>query len=147
MASSFIASVNPQYGPIGGYNVVDETGASPPPSTATIINATVAGQPITSANTIQFVNLEAGGSGIVHSAVGFTGASFPAKPFPFPSPLATPTESSISNSAAWSTGLIGSPVQTVCYSQEFALRAGTYYFGDFNYYNITTFQDVLVVAQ
>jgi hypothetical protein len=146
MASGFAATTDPTYGNIAGYAVIDITGSSSPPNTAMVIKQTTGGQLITPQNTIQFANLEPGASGLVHSAVGFTGNSFPSKPYAFPAPMASPTASLISNSVAWSTGLITAPPQAVCYSQEFSLSPGTYYFGDFNYYNITTFQDVLVVS-
>ena len=146
MASGFVATTDPLYGNIAGYAVIDLTGASPSPIAATIIDKTVAGTSITSQNTVQFVNLEPSGSTILHSAVGFAGAAFPAKPFAFPSPLASPTASAVSTSAPWSTGLIAAPATMNCFSQEFTLKPGTYYFGDLTYYNITTFQDVLVVS-
>jgi hypothetical protein len=146
IASGFNAVAAPPYGNIGGYAVIDPTGASPAPPTAGLITATIGGNKITTQNTIQFTNLEQPGSPVLHSAVGFVGGSFPAKPFAFPSPEASPTASAVSTSKPWSTGLIASPVSTLCYSQEFTLQTGTYYFGDFSYYNLTTFQDVLIVS-
>jgi hypothetical protein len=145
IASGFAATTS-TYGNIAGYAVVDPTGASPPPSSATVIDHTVSGVPIKSTNVIQFANLEPSSSGLIHSAVGFAGNAFPAKPYAFPSPQPSQIGSAVSTTLAWSTGLLGTPAQDICYSREFTLSPGTYFFGDYNYYNITTFQGVLVVS-
>jgi hypothetical protein len=46
----------------------------------------------------------------------------------------------------WSTGRLASPVSEQCYSQTFTLSPGVYYFGDLDYYNLSNFRDVLIVA-
>jgi hypothetical protein len=33
-----------------------------------------------------------------------------------------------------------------CFSQTFTLTVGTFYFGDYDYYNLTNMRDVLVVT-
>lgn len=146
IASAFLPATDPTYGNIGGYAVIDPTGASPAPDTTTRIDKTVSGAQITAANTLQFVNLEVPGSTIIHSAVGFLSGNFPAKPYAFPQAAASPSATAITSVTQWSTGLLNSPPTTNCFSQEFTLSPGTYYFGDLNYYNITTFQDVLIVS-
>jgi hypothetical protein len=143
MANAFAAVTVAPYGKIGGYAVVDPSGASPAPQTAGIISMTVSGAPITSANTLQFTNLENPGS-IVHSAYGFSGDAFP-RDYRFPSPAPSPTATAIT-SGNWFTGLVPSLSTAQCFSQTFSLKPGTYYFGDYSYYNLTTFEDVLVVS-
>jgi len=146
MTSALAVVDDPTYGLVGGYAVFDPSGSNQPVTASVLNQQTPGGPPITSQNTIQFFNFEPNGASIVHSAVGFTGSGFPKKPFAFPTPEASPTASAISNTAAWSTGLITVPQNTLCFSQEFTLKPGIYYFGDYSYYNLTTFQDVLVVA-
>lgn len=145
MASAFTVVTVAPYGKIAGYAVVDPSGASPAPQTAGVINTTVSGAPITSQNTLQFTNLENPGA-IVHSAFGFTANTFPRTPYAFPSPVPSPTATAIVPNAKWFTGVIPSLAVAECYSQTFSLTPGTYYFGDYNYYNETTFEDVLVVS-
>ncbi|MHB8441655.1 MAG: hypothetical protein ACYDBM_06340, partial [Candidatus Tyrphobacter sp.] len=135
--------LSPTYGQIAGYALFDGLDI---PDQAQIISANYSGQPITTANTVQFTNIELGTSTIYHSAVAFSGQRFPATPYIFPSPAASPVGSVI-GSAFWSSGRIP-PAQNglLCFSQEFTLQAGTYYFGDLDYYNtITSYRDVLVV--
>ncbi|MGA8474902.1 MAG: hypothetical protein WB681_07510 [Candidatus Cybelea sp.] len=52
----------------------------------------------------------------------------------------------MSTSKLWSTGRIEAPVSQQCYSQTFTLTPGIYYFGDLDYYNLSNFRDVLIVA-
>jgi len=147
MAGAFAPVTVPTYGAIGEYAVIDQTGTSPPPSTAQVITTTVAGSPITPANVLQFENAEAGGSSVLHSAVGFLGGVFPQTPYAFPTAEASPVAGAITNTKAWSTGLVTAPVSNLCYSQSFTLTPGTYYFGDYSYYNFgASYRDVLVVS-
>jgi hypothetical protein len=41
---------------------------------------------------------------------------------------------------------VNAPTYQQCYSQTFTLAAGTYHFGDLDYYNLSNFRDVLIVA-
>lgn len=141
LAISFVSS---SYGSVYGYAV--DNGSGTLPSQAAVISTTSAGNPITSANTIQFTNSETSVN-VDHSAVLIsTKGPFPV-PYSFPKPAASPTGSQIS-STFWSTGRI--PPQTItgyaCYSQAFTLVPGTYYFGDLDSYNAVNFRDVLVVV-
>ncbi len=135
-------TVTSPYGQIAGYALFDGIDI---PGQAQVISKTYAGQPITTTNTVQFTNIELGAGTIFHSAVAFAG-KFPPTPYVFPSPAASPVGTVIGNSF-WSTGRIP-PAQSglLCFSQEFTLEPGTYYFGDLDYYNtITSYRDVLVV--
>ncbi|MEO6913148.1 MAG: hypothetical protein ABI182_03900 [Candidatus Baltobacteraceae bacterium] len=143
MGSSIGAATDSTYGNIGGYAVGDAVNDIFPNQAATITK-TLSGAAITLSNTLQFVNIENGTSAVNHSAAGFTTTSFPATPYTFPVALASPTNTII-GSGAWSTGRVSSAQSNLCASQEFTLKAGTYYFGDIDFYNITTFRDVLVV--
>jgi hypothetical protein len=136
------------YGTINGYAVVENNQF---PLEATLINQWMTGsgvtQPITTKNVLQFVNVDTAGS--AHSAVGFTTKAFPPTPYTFPTADVAPVGSTISSKTAWSTGRVeavaGSAAQ--CYSQTFALTAaGSYYFGDYDYYNLSNVRDVIVVA-
>jgi hypothetical protein len=134
----------PVYGTINGYATVENGGF---PSQATLINQWLnAGvpAPITSKNILQFTNVDTGG--IMHSAVGFKGDAFPGVPYTFPSAAASPTATGVSTQNLWSTGRIDPPVSQQCYSQTFTLTPGVYYFGDLDYYNLSNFRDVLIVA-
>jgi hypothetical protein len=134
----------PKYGTINGYAVV-ESGSFP--GHATLINQWLNGgalAPITSKNVLQFTNVDSGGA--LHSAVGFKGSSFPPVPHTFPSAAASPTATAVSTSSLWSTGRIEAPPSQQCYSQTFTLSPGVYYFGDLDYYNLSNFRDVLIVA-
>ncbi len=92
---------------------------------------------------VQFANADNfGPTPIFHSAVGFLSATtFPAFPFTFPASTQTAIGSTIS-SAQWSTGRVA----PTCYSQQFSLTPGTYYFGDFDYYNLSNMRDVIIVS-
>lgn len=134
----------PKYGTINGYAVV-QNGSFP--GHATLINQWLNQgviSPITTKNVLQFTNVDT--SGALHSAVGFKGNSFPPPPYPFPSAAASPTATGVSNSSLWSTGRVDAPASQQCYSQTFTLTAGTYYFGDLDYYNLSNFRDVLIVV-
>ena len=48
--------------------------------------------------------------------------------------------------ALWSTGRLVSQPGVACFSQTFTLTVGTFYFGDYDYYNLTNMRDVLVVT-
>jgi hypothetical protein len=144
-----IAPVSVQkYGTINGYSLANlSTGQFS--SVAQLINTTLpsGGVPITSKNVIQFTNVESGSSATInHSAVGFKGDAFPKEPYAFPSPAASPVGTTISNTQLWSTGRISPSTTQQCYSREFTLKAGTYYFGDYDYYNLSGFRDVLIVG-
>lgn len=146
MSSSIAATSAPTYGPIAGYAVVT---SYTPPTTASLINSWVNGSgktmSITTKNILQFVN---GDSSEIHSAVGFPGDSFPAQPYKFTKAQQSPSpNTTIGASGGWWSGLIPASVSNVCYSQTFTLKAGTYYFGDYSYYNTaTSYRDVLIVG-
>lgn len=134
----------PRYGTINGYTVVENGSFS---SRATLISQWLNQgvlAPITSKNVLQFTNVDTGGA--FHSAVGFKGASFPKVPYTFPSAAASPVATAVSTGTLWSTGRINPPVSQQCYSQTFTLTPGIYYFGDLDYYNLSNFRDVLIVA-
>ncbi|MBC5801872.1 MAG: hypothetical protein GIX03_02425 [Candidatus Eremiobacteraeota bacterium] len=135
MSSSITATTDPTYGTINGYT--DAAGGS---QTASVINAKTT-------DVIQFVNVDS--NSINHSAVGFPNAkAFPSVPYTFQSASQTPQGTAISTSQTWSTGLIASQGGSGCYSQAFTVPStGTYYFGDYNYYNLTNMRDVIVVTQ
>lgn len=134
----------PKYGTINGYAVVLGGSFS---GHASLINQWLNQgvlSPITSKNVLQFINVDSGGA--VHSAVGFKGNSFPPVPYTFPTAAASPTATAVSTSTLWSTGRIAASVSQQCYSQTFTLNPGVYYFGDLDYYNLSNFRDVLIVA-
>jgi hypothetical protein len=145
MGNNIGATYTQKYGIINGYAVV-ENGRFP--YIAMLINQWVNGTdntgPITSKNVLQFTNVDSGGA--QHSAVGFKGDSFPSVPYIFPSPAASPVATGVSATTLWSTGRVDAGVSQQCYSQAFTLSAGTYYFGDLDYYNLSNFRDVLIVA-
>jgi len=143
MGNSIGPTTVPKYGVINGYAVV-QNGSFP--GHATLINQWLNGgvlAPITTKNVVQFTNVD---SGAMHSAVGFKGNSFPPTPYTFPSPAASPVATGVSTGSLWSTGRIDAPVSQQCYSQAFTLPAGTYYFGDLDYYNLSNVRDVLIVV-
>jgi hypothetical protein len=145
IGSEITVTSSATYGEIAGYALFDGYDI---PDEGQVISKTASGQPITSADVVQFTNIELGYDEIDHSAVGFSGQSFPSTPYVFPSPAASPTNTVIGN-GLWSTGQIP-PAQNgyLCFSQSFTLEPGTYYFGDLDYYNtITSYRDVLVVQQ
>jgi hypothetical protein len=134
------------YGTINGYAVVENNQF---PLQATLINQWMTGsgivQPITTKNVLQFVNVD--NAGYVHSAVGFTTKEFPPTPYTFPTAAASPTGASISSKSLWSTGRVAAQMgSTQCYSQTFTLSTGHYYFGDYDFYNLSNVRDVLIVA-
>jgi hypothetical protein len=139
MSSGFGEYADPVYGELAGY--ADVTTAEP--GLAGTVSATTA-------DTVQFVNLEA--SSTDHSAVGFpavtSGSGFPAVPYTFPAVAASPSANAAIGATAWSTGRILPATTDPCYSQAFTLpKAGTYYFGDLDFYNtITSLRDVIVVT-
>jgi hypothetical protein len=140
MSSAFALDQDPTFGPLAGY--ADVTNAEP--TQAGVVDATVG-------ESVQFVNLEA--AAVNHSAVGFpaagSGASgFPAVPYAFPSAAASPSSATVIGTAYWSTGRIAPSSGDPCYSQSFTVpAAGTYYFGDLDYYNtITSLRGVIVVS-
>ena len=133
-----------KYGTINGYAVVDNGSF---PGHAMLISQWLNQgvlAPITSKNVLQFTNVDSGGA--LHSAVGFKGNAFPPTPYTFPSAAASPTATAVSTSSLWSTGRVETAASQQCYSQTFTLSAGTYYFGDLDYYNLSNFRDVLIVA-
>jgi hypothetical protein len=143
IGSEVTTVTDPVYGQIAGYALFDGYDI---PDEAQVISTTASGAAITSANTVQFTNIELGEDEIYHSAVSFSSQSFPAVPYVFPSPAATPANTVIGD-GFWSTGRIP-PAENgyLCFSQEFTLEPGTYYFGDLDFYNtITSYRDVLVV--
>lgn len=134
----------PKYGTINGYNVVENGSV---PARATLINQWLNGgvvSAITSKNVIQFANVDT--TGALHSAVGFKGNRFPPTPYTFPSAAASPVATAVSTGTLWSTGRVDAPIYQQCYSQTFTLTQGVYYFGDLDYYNLSNFRDVLIVA-
>lgn len=136
----------PPYGTINGYSVVEQGQF---PGQAMLINqwmnAVGTVGPITTSNVLQFVNVDTTAS--THSAVGFKGEAFPQVPYNFPKAAASPTATAVSTTQLWSTGRIAPFLGSVpCYSQTFTLGKGVYYFGDFDYYNLSNFRDVLIVV-
>jgi len=122
---------------INGYIVANSDGTFN--NVAQVIN-------LHSSDIVQFVNADSfGPAPIYHSAVSFPGASkFPATPYAFPAGTNQPIGSSIS-SAQWSSGRLP-PSVALCYSQQFTAVPGTYYVGDFDYYNVANMRDVIVVS-
>jgi len=144
MGNEIAPTSAPKYGAINGYAVV-ENGSFP--ARAMLINQWLnqgVVSPITPRNVVQFTNVDAGGA--LHSAVGFTGNHFPPAPYAFPSAAASPVATAVSTGTLWSTGRVAAPTYQQCYSQTFTLKPGMYYFGDLDYYNLSNFRDVLIVA-
>lgn len=144
MGNNIGAASAPTYGTINGYAVL--LGPSVPGHAALISQWLSQGvvSPITSDNVLQFTNVDSAGT--PHSAVGFTGNAFPPPSYTFPSAAASPTATAVSTTKLWSTGRVAAPPSGQCYSQTFALTPGVYYFGDLDYYSLSNFRDVLVVA-
>ncbi len=139
MSAGVAATPDPRFGVISGYTTLSSTGTFS--NVATVITA----HPT---DIVQFANIEAGATPIFHSAVGFPGASFPPVPYTFPAAAQRPVGTAIT-SALWSTGRVApSPDGGVsfCFSQQFTLQNGTWYFGDLDYYNLANMRDVIVVA-
>jgi hypothetical protein len=119
------------------------------PSQSQLINITAFGgvAPITTQNTIQFFNAETLGSTTLHSAYGFKGNSFPSQ-YSFPSPAPSPKATTIANNIGWFTGRLATQdgLGDTCFSPEFTLTKGVYYFGDYDAYNSTNFRGILIVS-
>jgi len=97
----------------------------------------------TTTDIIQFVNGEnTGPNTILHSAAGLGGSAFPSVPYSFPAAVQVQVGNAITSSGTWSTGRL-SPI---CFSQPLTAAAGTYYFGDLDYYNLVNMRDVIVVT-
>ena len=140
MASYVTATTDPTYGLINGYALVAQDG--------TYSNVA---QPIRvrPGDSVQFVNVEpatlTGQPSVQHSAAGLqSGASFPAATFPPAAQVATGT---VIGNGPWSTGRVTASVTTLCYSQAFGTpTAGTFSFGDVDFYTSTNMRDVIVVT-
>jgi hypothetical protein len=148
MSTSITVATAPGIGLVGGYAVADATGTFP--NVGGVISQWVDGSgdtvPITSQDTLQFANLDS--TPINHSAVFLSNSAFP-NPHVFPSPDATPTGSAIAPKMNWSTGIVppfAETQQNPCFSQVFTLSAGTYYFGDIDYYESSNMRDILIVG-
>lgn len=144
MGNEISPTTAPKYGTINGYSVVENGSFS---GRAMLINQWsnqgVVSQ-ITSNNVLQFANVDNGGAD--HSAVGFPGNRFPPIPYTFPSAAASPVATAVSTGTLWSSGRVDPPIYQQCYSQTFTLKPGVYHFGDLDYYNLSNFRDVLIVA-
>ena len=132
--STLIGAATPSpYGIINGY-----VAANPDltyGTTAAVISAR-------STDVVQFVNVDNLDPVHIHSAVGLTVAPpFPTPIYSFPPATQNALGSTI-NSTQWSTGRLSA----VCFSQTFTLAPGTFYFGDFDYYNSSNTRDVIVVS-
>lgn len=139
MSLSVAPTTDPKYGVINGYTTADRTTGTYG-NIATVIN-------VKTTDVIQFANGDYGSTPIYHSAVNFPNAtSFPAVPYSFPSSTQQPIGTQITQSQ-WSTGQIPEVSSVAaCFSQTFTLPStGTYYFGDYNYYNQSNMRDVIVV--
>ena len=133
--SPLITPVNdPTYGILAGYGLVVNG----------VVGNTSAPIVIPASSTVQFFNNDQSSSQLRYSAVGIAGAtSFPAPTFTFPPTAVTQTGSVINATTTWSTGLLAGQ----CYSQPFTIRtAGTYYFGDYNYYGLGNIRDVIIAT-
>jgi hypothetical protein len=140
MASYITATTDPTYGLINGYALVAQDG--------TYSNVA---QPIRvrPGDSVQFVDVEpstlTGQPSVEHSAAGLqSGASFPAATFPPAAQVATGT---VIGNGSWSTGRVPALPTTLCYSQAFGTpAAGTFSFGDLDFYTTTNMRDVIVVT-
>ncbi len=133
--------VDPTYGTIYGYAVVDSAGDYPQTSSPIVLRP---------GDVVQFVNVDFPSSsstqGTSHSAASLQSASFPAS-YTFPTAAFSPVGSAISNTTDWSTGEIPSYTTPLCYSQALTVPAsGTYAFGDLDFYNPNSMRDVIVVS-
>jgi len=122
----------PTYGQIFGY-------APAPPSGITLVSAVVHAS---TADVVQFWNISNSGE---YSAVGLGSSGFPPVHHTFPSGTQNPV-SSVIGSGTWSTGRLGVNSTSGCFSQDFTLSAGTWYFGDYDFYNLTNNRDVMIVT-
>ena len=129
----------PVYGGINGYVLANPDGTFG--LTAQVLT-------VHSNDVVQFVNIDGygGTTPIYHSAVGFPAATnFPAVPYSFPSTAQQPLGTSISP-AQRSTGRFSAFESAVCYSAPFTLSTGTYYLGDYDFYNsLNSLRDVISV--
>ncbi|GAC1310255.1 MAG: hypothetical protein NVSMB21_17880 [Vulcanimicrobiaceae bacterium] len=134
MGGSIAPATVAPYGTLFGYTVAASSATVPSVAAPLVVRA---------GDTIQFVNVEtASATPVFHSAVGFPGATaFPPVPVVFPQAFERPTGGAI-GPAAWSSG----SVAPQCFSPSFSVVAGTYYFGDATYYNLTNFRGVVVAA-
>ena len=130
-----IAPANvPPYGELFGYAVADSTG------TYGNVAAPIA---LAAGTTIQFANGDVPAPAtIYHSAVGFSGSTFPATPYVFPTADAGGVGSVVSATAPWSTGRLTGT--SSCFSQPLVVPAGTFYFGDLDDYNSVGMRGVIV---
>ncbi len=127
------ANVAP-YGELFGYAVADSTG------TYGNVAAPIA---LAAGTTIQFANGDVPApQTIYHSAIGFSGSTFPATPYVFPSADAGEIGAAVSASAPWSTGRLTGT--SSCFSQPLVVPAGTFYFGDLDYYDSVGMRGVIV---
>lgn len=133
MSLGIAPTTAPTYGLINGYVAANSDGTFNNVAQVVSVHHT---------DVLQFANADNTlPTTLFHSAVGFTGAPpFPSVPFAFPLGTQLPIATVVST-AQWSTGRIG----PACYSQPFTLIPGTFYFGDFDYYNLTNMRDVIVV--
>ncbi len=124
----------PPYGTIYGYGLITSGQVGTVASVITLLPADV----------VQFFNNDSLGSTNTYSAVGIPNVSaFPAPSYTFPPAATSPTGTQINSTTSWSTGLLGPQ----CYSQAFTIaKAGTYFFGDYNYYSLVNLRDVLVAS-
>jgi hypothetical protein len=141
MSLSIAPTTAPTYGVIYGYTAASaSTGTYN--NVASVIDAKVG-------DVVQFANAEAGSTPISHSAVGFPNAtSFPATPYSFPASTQSLVGTQISKQQ-WSTGIIDQGGNYgACFSPPFTVStAGTYFFGDYQYYNLNNMRGVIVVSQ
>lgn len=135
MSSSALPPIiSPSYGSIFAYVAANADGTFN--NQAQVIN-------LRTTAIVQFVNADNTGPSLInHSAIGFPKAPpFPTIPFAFPTGTQLPMNSVIST-AQWSTGRVA----PACYSQQFTLSSGTFYFGDYDYYNLNLSRSVIVVG-
>lgn len=136
------------YQTISGYGVSDAN--LDIPTQSGLINVTFPGPtspPLTTQNVVQFFNGEALGSTTLHSAYGFKQTGFP-QSYKFPSPVPSPMATTIASNENWFTGLVATEDANgnECFSPEFKLTKGVYYFGDYNAYNSTNFRGIMIVG-
>jgi len=131
------ATTVPSYGVINGYVVANSDGTFN--NVAQVVN-------LHHSDIVQFVNADSfGPAPIFHSAVNFPGVSkFPVVPYAFPAGTDLPIGTMVS-STQWSSGRLPASV-ALCYSQQFTAVPGTYYVGDFDYYNLANMRDVIIVG-
>jgi hypothetical protein len=135
------------YPSVFGYGVSDSSFDIPTQSGLIDITAYQATTPLTTQNVVQFFNGEALSSTTLHSAYGFKSSGFP-NAYQFPVPVPSPMATTIASGVTWFTGRVATQDATgePCFSPEFKLSQGTYYFGDYDAYNATGFRGILVVV-